>query len=211
MILAVISLIAALAVAPTQQAEVRNARIYAPKLTVSRPRINSDATVGGQIRVDMSFAKAMAKKPILKLVCLCDAGGTLSVHTIFLDRTRTCDGLKRSEIMSALKDAGIDVAFKEREKLYADPSKFTPYLSEVSKEAFAAAVYGTADMNRGYFRLGRSEVMPKVLLYRIELWQNGVMVSGLDSSRTGLGKYDIPADWHQWKKYPQKFKYADIR
>jgi len=49
------------------------------------------------------------------------------------------------------------------------------------------------------------------LLYRIEVWQNGVRAAAYDSSRAGLGSYEIPDDWHLWKKYPQKFKYADIR
>ena len=95
--------------------------------------------------------------------------------------------------------------------MYSDPAKFTPYLSEVVRESYAAAIYGTAEMKHGFFRLGRSEKMPKLLLYRIEVWQNGVMVASSDSPRTGLGAYDIPSDWHEWKKYPRKFKYAEIR
>ena len=46
---------------------------------------------------------------------------------------------------------------------------------------------------------------------RLELWQNGVMVASWESSKAGLGKYALPADWYAWQKYPQKFKYVDVR
>ena len=209
---AAMMLVAALAAAAnTPKAEVRNVRIASPKIVVSRAHAGSDAIVTGQIRVDMSFARPTARKPVLKLACLCEAGGALSVHTIFLDRPRTTEGMRRSEIMAAFKRAGVEIPFAERAAAYADPATFTPHLAEVAKKTFTAAVYGTADVDRGFFRLGRSETLPRVLLYRIEIWQNGVRVATYESSRAGLGPYDIPADWHVWKKHPEKFTYADIR
>ena len=66
--------------------------------------------------------------------------------------------------------------------------------------------------NKGFFRIGKATAAPpKVLLFRLELWQNGVLAAAYDSSRTGLGAYDIPADWFAWRKYPQKFRYFDAR
>ena len=202
-------LLAALAVAP--QAEIRNVRISSPKLSVSREKAESENQVTGQFKVEMSFAKKTAKKPVVRLACLSEIDGALLANCVFLDRPGTGKGMNRSEIAGALKDARIEVPSKEREKVYADPSKFTPYLSEVVRETYASAIYGTADIRHGFFRLGRSEKPPKILLYRIEVWQNGVLAAKFDSSRAGLGAYDIPADWHEWKKYPQKFKYAEIR
>ena len=202
-------LLAALAAAP--QAEVRNVRISSPKIVLSREKAESEVQVAGQFKVEMSFAKKTAKKPVVRLVCLCEANGALSVNCIFLDKPGTGKGLTRSEIQSAFKNAHIEVPSKEREKMYADPAKFTPHLSEVTREAYASAIYGTSELKHGFFRLGRSEKLPKILLYRIEVWQNGVLAAKFDSPRTGLGAYEIPADWHEWRKYPQKFKYADIR
>jgi len=205
-------LVAAVTVAaPAPKAEIRNVRITSPKILVSREKSDSDVNVGGQIRVDMSFAKKTARKPVLRLVCLCEANAGLTVHTVFLDRPRTYSGMGRSEIQEAFKSAGIEIPYKEREATLADPAKFTPYLPEVTKDAYASAVYGLADVKRGFFRLGRTQALPKVLLYRIELWQNGVQVASYDSSRSGLGTYEIPEDWHLLKKYPQKFKYAEMR
>ncbi len=206
-----IVLLAAALASAAPKPEVRNVRIYTPKLFVSRAKSDSDAIVTGQFRVDMSFARATAKKPVVRLVSVCEANGALVVHSVFLDRPHTCDAMKRGEIMAAFKQAGVDVPSKEREQAYSDPAKFTPLLSEVSRDAYAGAVYGTAEVNRGFFRLGRSSAPPKVVAYRIELWQNGAMAASWDSPKTGLGKYALPADWHAWKKYPQKFRYVDVR
>ena len=201
----------ALAAAPTPQAEVRNVRISSPKVLLSREKSGSDVQVVGQFKVDMSFAKKMAKKPVMRLTCLCEVNGVLTASCIFLDKPETNRGLNRSEILTALKASGVKEGSKEGESFRADPAKFTPHLGEVSKEAYMSATYGTPDLGKGFFRLGRSEKMPRMLLYRIEVWQNGFCVAKYESSRTGLGAYDIPPDWHEWKKYPQKFKSVEIR
>ena len=195
----------------TPHAEIRNVRITPPRLAVSRPRVTAAPVVTGQIRVDMSFAQQTARKPVLRLVCLCESGGELSVHTTFLDRPRTVEGMKRSEIAAAYKAAGITVPPKEREAFFTDPAKFTSHLQSVTKQAFASAVYGSAEVSRGFFRLEKSTTTPKVLLTRVEIWQNGVLVATYESSRAGLGNFSIPTNWHRFKKYQDKFKYADIR
>ena len=204
-------LAAALAAAPTPQAEVGNVRISSPKILLSREKSGSDVQVVGQFKVDMSFAKKTAKKPVVRLTCLCEVNGALVASSIFLDKPETNRGLNRSEIAAALKVSGVKEGSKESESFRTDPAKFTPHLGEVSKDAYTSATYGTMNLNKGLFRLGRAEKMPRMLLYRIEVWQNGLCVAKFDSSRTGLGAYDIPPDWHEWKKYPQKFKYVEIR
>ena len=211
MIALVFCLVAALAAAPTPQAEVRNVRISSPKILLSREKSDSDVQVVGQFKVDMSFAKKTAKKPVMRLACLCEVKGALIANCIFLDKPDTNKGLNRSEISTALKASGVKEGSKEGESFRADPARFTPYLGEVSKEAYMSATYGTSDLDKGFFRLGRAEKMPRMLLYRIEVWQNGFCVAKYESSRTGLGSYAIPPDWYEWKKYPQKFRYVEIR
>jgi len=212
MTFAMLSLAAALTAGAAElKPEIRNVRICSPKIAVSRAHADSSAFVTGQFRVDMSFARNTAKMPVVRLVCLCEAAGAMSVQTVFLNRLRTYDPMRDSERSAALKAAGVTVSGKERDAYLGDPSKFTPLLPEVTKAAFAGAVYGTGDVDRGFFRLGRSATIPKILLYRIEVWQNGVLVARHDSSRTGLGSYEIPPDWYLPKKYPQKFVYVDVR
>ena len=201
--------LAALAAAP--QAEIRNVRISSPKILLSREKSGSDVQVAGQFKVEMSFAKKTAKKPVVRLACLCEVNGALVANCVFLGKPDTASGIGKSEVTAALKTAGFGTDPKEVERHRNDPSKFTQGLSEVARDEYLSAIYGTAELKRGFFKLGRSEKMPKLLLYRIEVWQNGVLVAKHDSSRTGLGAYDIPSDWHEWKKYPQKFKYAEIR
>ena len=203
-------ILAALAAA-APQAEVRNVRISSPKILLSREKSGSEVQVAGQFRVEMSFARKTAKRPVVRLACLCEVNGALVADCVFLDRPDTARGMGRSELTAALKAAGFGADSKEAERLRTDPSKFTQGLSEVARDEFVSATYGTSELKHGFFRLGRSEKMPKLLLYRIEVWQNGVQVAKFDSSRTGLGAYDIPADWYEWKKYPQKLKYAEIR
>lgn len=210
--LAVIGLVAAFAAgAAAPPPEVRNVRISSPKIQLSREKSDSDVQVTGMFKVEMSFAKKTAKKPVMRLACLCEVNGTLLANCIFLDRPGENRGLGRSEVMAAFKASGEKDGSKEAEAFCADPAKFTPHLAEVAKETYQSATYGTPDLRRGFFRLGRSEKMPKLVLYRIEVWQNGALQAKYESSRAGLGAYGIPADWYEWKKYPQKFKYAEIR
>ena len=202
-------LLAALVAAP--QAEVRNVRISSPKILLSREKSGSEVLVSGQFKVEMSFAKKTVRRPVVRLACLCEVNGALVANCVFLGKPDTAAGLGRTEVTTALKAAGFGADPKAAERFRSDPSKFTQGLSEVSNDGYASATYGTADLKHGFFRLGRSEKMPKILLYRIEVWQNGVLVAKFDSSRAGLGAYDIPKDWYEWGKYPQKFKYAEIR
>ena len=207
-----LGLLAVLAVgAAAPKAEVRNVRISSPKILLSREKSESDVQVTGMFKVEMSFAKKTARKPVMRLTCLCEVNGELLANCIFLERPDTTRGLSRSEIMAAFKASGLKDGAKEKEGFRTDPAKFTPFLAEVAKENYLSGTYGKPDLNSGFFRLGRSEKMPRLILYRIEVWQNGVRLAKFESPRTGLGAYDIPADWYEWGKYPQKFKYAEIR
>ena len=125
MIVFAFCLAAALAVAPTPQAEVRNVRISSPKIFLSREKSESDVQVIGRFKVDMSFAKKMAKKPVMRLTCLCEVNGALIASCIFLDKPETNRGLNRSEIAKSLKASGAKEGSKEIESLRVDPVKFT--------------------------------------------------------------------------------------
>lgn len=190
------------------KAEVRNVRISSPRIFLSREKSDSSIQVVGQFKIEMSFAENRVRKPVVRLCCLCEVDGTLYMKSIFLDRPGTLSKMSEGEIRKSLLSAGFEVKnTKKWETLRHDPSAFTPYLHEVGKEAYASAMYGSAELKRGFFRLKKSTVMPKLLVFRIELWQNGVLVAKYESSQTGLRAQGIPPDWHMWKKYPQKIKY----
>ncbi len=208
---AVAMILVAALVSAAPKPEIRNVRISTPKLVVSRAKSSSSAIVTGQFRVDMSFSRATVKKPVVRLMAICEVDGALVAYNAFLDKPNTCSSMKRGEIMSAFRQSGVEIPFKERERAYSDPAKFTPLLPEVSRDVYSSSVYGTAEIKRGFFRLGKCNSPPKVIIYRIEVWQNGAMAASWESSKTGLGKYDLPDDWHAWRKHAQKFKYVDVR
>ena len=203
-------LAAVTAVAPSApKPEIRNVRISSPKVSVARERSDSEAFVTGQVHVDMSFSKNVVKTPVLRLTCLCEVDGVLSVRSIFLDKPETYKGMREGERRSALRASGVAVNPKDAKAWCADPAKFTAYLPETTKASYASAIYGTGELTSGFFRLGRSTKMPRVILFRFELWQNGARIAQYESSHTGLGKYEIPADWYVLGKYPQKFRYPE--
>lgn len=193
------------------KSEVQRARIHTPRLAMSSSKSGSDFSVFGEFRVDMSIpGKGMVKRPVLRLVSVCEANGSLVAHNLFLDAPNTSVPMKRSDIMKVYRESGVDITAKERDSACSDPARFSPCLGCVSVDSIKSASYGSSRANRGFFRLGRCAVPPKLLIYRIELWQNGAMVTSWESSKTGLGKYSLPDDWHAWRKHPQLFKYVDV-
>lgn len=194
--------------AEAPKCEIRNVRISSPRLIVSRARSTSSAFATGQFSVEMSFSKPTVKKPVVRLTALCETDGALALYNTFLDQPQTTKGIKRADIMRAYKDSGTEIPSDEREAAYSDPARFTRYLPEVTKIAYSRSIYGSAEMNKGFFRLGKSKNPPRILVWRIEIWQNGVMAESWESSSNGLGKYDLPKDWHAWKKHPGRFRYV---
>ena len=194
--------------ATTPRAEVRNVRLSSPKIILSREKSDSPVLVTGQFRLEMSFAGKTACKPVVRLCCLSEVGGTLVMCSKFLDRPDTVAGLSLSEVTQGLKTAGVKLETPLREVQAADPAIFTPCLRQVAREAYSSAVYGSADVRKGFFRLGKADKMPRLLLYRLEVWQNGAQVAKYESSHTGLGDYGLPDDWHVWKRHPQRFRYV---
>lgn len=190
--------------------EVRTVRFVTPRFMVSRAHADSrNAYICGKLRVDMSFAKARVTKPVLRIACLCDVDGSLVCYKGLWDRPNTYTKMSRSEVSKAIKDSGIKITSENRDSAREDLSLFTPYLSQIAADGYSACVYGETGLNHGFFRVDRVFSHVRLLLFRLEIWQNGSMVGSHESSHSGLGKYELPDDWHIWKKYPQKFQYVD--
>ena len=207
MTFAILALAAALSTAESApKAEISNVRFGASTLMAVKAKSGPATYLRGPLRVDMSFRENRVRKPLLRIACLCEVDGELVCCSGLWDKLNTNRRLGRSEITKAFKQAGIELTPKEREAAMADPQKISPLLSEALKGAYQQASYGDKAENGGFFRVNN---LSRVLLFRFELWQNGVMVGSRESSWSGLGKYELPKDWHVWKKYPQKFKYVD--
>ena len=193
------------------KSEVQRASIQFPRMSLTPSKPGSGAAARGEFHVDMSFSsRAVAKRPVLRVVSICEVNGALVAYNLFLDVPNSTVPMKRGDIMKAYKQCGVDISAKEMDIACSDPAKFTPCLCAVSVDAFRNAVYGSSNPNRTLFRLGRCAIPPKLLLYRLELWQNGEMATSYESSKSGLGRYSLPKDWHVWRKYPQLFKYVNV-
>ena len=179
---------------------VRNVRFPAPTLMLTRAKSGSSAFVHGPIHVNMAFDSSPVRKPLLRIICLCEVNGELQWMDGLWDKPLTNAKLSRSDLTAAFKAAG-------RDTICSEAICVSSVMPEVGVEPYKAAIYGEASNGKGFFRLDRSAANAKLLLYRYEVWQNGVLAEAWESSRTGLGKYDIPPDWFVRGRYQRKFRY----
>ena len=206
--LALMLLAAALPLASSQKAEVCCVRFRTSRLAIVRETSEAQPKVGGALRVDFSFRSQSVRKPILRIACLCEEQGELVCHGGLWDRLDTYQPMDRSEVTRLFKVAEYKSPPDRREADPVDPKLISSLTGLVSRDAYALATYGESDPARGFFSL-KAKGMPRLLLYRLEIWQNGVQVAAYDSPRTGLGRMSIPKDWHAWRKYPSLFRYED--
>ena len=213
MILAILSLVAALAAEPAPKAEVERVRYILPNISLWKPSPAAQTGyIGGGVRVSFGgFSKASVHCLVLHVSCLCEQNGALVCYHGFWDKLNTYERLMQSDVAKVFKDMGVKLTGETRKSMMNDPKAFTPYLPEVLRDRYSMiCTYGDPKQKgRGFFRLSKLIGPTKLLLVHLEVWQNGTMIGEYESSHTGLGKYGLPSDWHFWKKYPQKFKYVD--
>ena len=180
--------------------DVKGVHFLTTTLSVSRPKNGSTAFVRGPVRADMSFAAGHVRKPLLRIVCLCEADGELLWMDGLWDKPRTNAKISRSEVSAAFKAAGRDTPCTEARCI-------SSVMPEVGTEPYGSAVYGEPNVNKGFFRLDKVTGNAKLLVCRFEVWQNGALAGVWESSHTGLGKYGIPDDWSVRGRYQKKFRY----
>lgn len=183
--------------------DVRTVRFPVPTLAVTRAKTGRNYFVHGPCRVDMSFAAGHVKKPLLRIVCLVEIDGELVWMDGLWDRPGTNKTLSRSDAAAAFKTAG-------RDSVCGEARCVSEVMPEVGVGPYQSASYGEADNAKGFFRLDQAGDV-KLLIYRFEVWQAGVLAGVWESPRTGLGKYDIPPDWSVRGRHQRKFKYIRPR
>ena len=185
--------------------QIRSVRFVSRQLSVSRK--GSSAYIRGPVRVDMSFPDGPVKRPVLRIICLCDVDGELVCYSGLWAKPRTSSMMGRGEIGSAFKQAGIELKGADRRAAYSDIVRISGCQGECSKETFSSVVYGEKDLYRGFFRAGSVKEGIRILVYRLELWQNGALAGVYDSPRSAAAGYQLPEDWHVAGKYEGKFRY----
>jgi len=179
---------------------VKSVHFLSPSLAVSRPKVGGTAFIHGPLRVDMTLSARTLRKPLLRIVCLCEAAGELVWMEGLWDRPGTNERMSRSVVSAAFKAAGRDAC--------SEPSCISSVMSEAAAQPYVAATYGEPDNGKGFFRIDRVSTGVRLLLYRFEVWQNGVLAEAWESSRSGLGPYDIPLDWFVRGRYQGRFRYV---
>ena len=213
MILSVLTLVAALTAGPAPKAEVGRVRFIMPTLCLARRSPESRTVViGGAVRTSFcDFKKATIRCPLLCITCLCSQDGALVCYQGFWNELKTYSRLRTSDVRRALKAEGVELTGAELKRALSDPKLISSHLPEVLGERYAlTCLYGNPRLKgQGFMRLSNPTGTDKLLLAHLEIWQNGVKIGEHESSHTGLGKFGLPSDWYEWKKYPQKFKYVD--
>ena len=198
----------ALADAPADfRPEVRSVRFVSNQLTVSRR--DSSAYVRGPVRVDMTFPGGVAKRPVLRIFCLCDVDGELICRSGVWGRPKTYSAMSRGEIGDVFKRAGVELKGPERNAAYSDMARISRCQAECSKSVFANVVYGEKDLYRGFFRFGGVKENVRIVAYRLELWQNGALAGSYVSPRSAASGYDLPVDWYDSAKHSERFRFED--
>lgn len=185
--------------------QIRSVRFVSKQLSVSKK--GASAYIRGPVRVDMSFPDGPVKRPVLRIVCLCDVDGELVCYSGLWAKPKTSSMMGRGEIGSAFKQAGLELKGADRKTAFSDIVKISCCQGECSKETFSSVVYGEKDLYRGFFRAGSVKESVRILVYRLELWQNGALAGAYDSPRSAAAGYQLPEDWHVVGKYGDKFRY----
>ena len=141
----------------------------------------------GQVRVVVKSDKPRFKRPILHIIALFEKDGIWKYYDTVLSEQKSSSG---RTLGSQETPGGV--------------SRSQP---EVSADQWRQIVFGEPKV--GYFRgCHITPENPKLLAYRVELWQNGGLVTFVDGTDAKtLKKAGVPEDWHIKGKHPGNFVY----
>ena len=141
----------------------------------------------GQVRVAVKADKPRFKRPILHIIALFEKDGIWKYYDTVLTEQKS----------SAGRTLGT----------HETPGGVSRTQPEVSADQWLQPIFGEPKV--GYFRACHiSPDNPKLLAYRVELWQNGGLVTFIDGvDAKTLKKAGVPEDWHIKGKHPGNFVY----
>lgn len=168
-------------------AKVQNVRLDAVKEKLTAAKTSpSETTLRGQFRVSVRSSQPRFKRPIANVVALFDIGGMWRYCDVILSDPETSAGrcLDPEHTVSQISTWSQDVTASEwRTVTYGDPKS-------------------------GFFkRYGLDAEKAKLLCYRIEIWQNGVLVDSYDYGYRQAKRAGVPEDWYLKGKHPGAISY----
>lgn len=175
------------AAAPVKTPEQITAKIQNVRLDAFREKTAPvETTLRGQFRVSVRSSLPRFKRPVANVVALFDIGGMWRYCDVILGEQETSAGrcLDQEHTVSRVSTWYQDVTASEwRNLTYGDPKV-------------------------GFFRrYGLDAEKAKLLCYRIEIWQNGVLVDSYDSGYRQAKRLGVPEDWYIKGKHPNAISY----
>ena len=156
------------------------------RLSVYREMRPPELQLKGQVRMRVSSELPRFKRPILNVVGLFDIGGVWRYYDVIVTDQKTSGG-----------------GCLDQEHTIARVSQWQP---EVGADSWSQPVFG--DSKSGFFRGYHIDVAKaKLIAYRLEIWQNGALVTAYDSDKAALKRAGVPEDWYVKGKYGGKISY----
>ena len=172
--------------APVAEAQVE-AKIGAFRLSAVREKGPPPETLlRGQVKVAVTSSRARFKRPVFSVSALFDVGGVWRYYDAICLEQRTSKGpaLGREQTLKRM-------SLKQ---------------PEVTASAWGQLVYG--DSKEGFFRrCGIDYDGARLIAYRVEVWQNGVLVASADSDSSAAKRLGVPADWYLKGRHEGKMVY----
>ncbi|MBO5905520.1 MAG: hypothetical protein J6Q84_03770 [Kiritimatiellae bacterium] len=181
-------------------------------------------------RIKSKTKSKYIKKPILRLVVLTEENGALHINEMIMKDVGV-NKLPRYVFGSSIESnenqsiSIEDLSYNQTQvslSTYSNVSYYGYTLEDDNRYSVntyrsrdgssrSYITYRSSDRKSrtptGYIKFKLDQEV-KMIGYRIELWNNGVLASSYDSMRDNvLKKYDLPEDWYISNKYTQKFKY----
>lgn len=177
----------AAAAKPASKAQITVKWSQTPRLNAFREKKPAETVLKGQIRAKISSDLPRFKRPVVSVSALFDVNGMWRHYDTLLTDPGTHGG------------GCLDVPYT-----LAQVSGWQP---EVTASAWTQPVFGNPKI--GFFRgFGVSaDSKAKLVAYRIEVWQNGELVSAYDSDKNAIKKIGAPEDWYVKGKYKGKITY----
>ena len=173
------------------------ARIDTTKLTVVQGREYD--MIDGHPKVSISTMRKSFKKPVFRVVCITEEDGSRCCRQFILVNPRSYDSVSYGDLPEQLDTP--------REYL-KDAKRLSEIQVEVPKAQWQQIVYGgtAGKYGRRFAMIPRTKKF-KLLLYRLEVWMDGNLLTSYVSDKNAYKRLGLPEDWHEPDMYPDKFKY----
>ena len=161
------------------------AKIVNGRLSMFKAKPGNQSVLRGEVKISVRTDLPRIKRPMLNVIALFDIDGMW----------RWCDVLCSEPNQSY-------GSCLPRE---ATPARYSSYQAEVSADAWDSVTFGNPKTS--FFTGYAVPEKAKLLLYRLEVWQDGKLLASQDSDRRLAKKLALPEDWYVKGKYPGKFSY----